>query len=477
MSNQISSAVFLRGALILTLLLVVLISKSAAQEDASPHVALLSIDGAIGPATTDYFKRATENAGARGAELIIVHIDTPGGLDAASRDIIQHILSSPIPIATYVYPSGARAASAGTYILYASQIAAMAPATTLGAATPVQIGGPPGTPSPGGNPKEDDQKEEAEEANKEDEEGEEEEKKEKPLSGTAMERKMVNDSVAFIRGLAQRNGRNAEWAEKAVREAATLTASEALEMNVVDIVAKNDEDLLKQVAGRKVSLDSGDITISPEIAQLPIENYEPDWRNELLALITNPQVAYILLLIGIYGLIFEGYSPGAFVPGIVGVICLLLAFYALQVLPINYAGLALIIVGALLIVAEVFMPSFGALGIGGIIALVIGSVMLIDTDVPGMQVSRKLIAAIAGVSGVFLLGLLMAVGRSLRKPRLASDQALVGRVAVVSNVSEKEVLVHLDGEIWRAHCETPLEPGQRVRVIAQRGLLLYVEPG
>ena len=271
--------------------------------------------------------RATEEAGERGAELIIVHIDTPGGLDAASRDIIQHILSSPIPIATYVYPSGARAASAGTYILYASQIAAMAPATTLGAATPVQIGGPPGTPTPGGKPQENEKKEDKE--NKEGEgENEEEKKEEKPLSGTAMERKVVNDSVAFIRGLAQRHGRNADWAEKAVREAATLTASEALEMNVVDIVAKNDQDLLKQIAGRQVSLDSGEITISAGIAELPIETYEPDWRNELLALITNPQVAYILLLIGIYGLIFEGYSPGAFVPGdrrsylsIIGVLC------------------------------------------------------------------------------------------------------------------------------------------------------------
>jgi len=476
MLNQSSPAVFSRSVAILALFFSVLICKSAAQEGAFPHVALLSIDGAIGPATTDYFKRATEEAGERGAELIIVHIDTPGGLDAASRDIIQHILSSPIPIATYVYPSGARAASAGTYILYASQIAAMAPATTLGAATPVQIGGPPGTPTPGGKPQESEKKEDKE--NKKDEgENEEEKKEEKPLSGTAMERKVVNDSVAFIRGLAQRHGRNADWAEKAVREAATLTASEALEMNVVDIVAKNDQDLLNQVAGRKVSLDSGEITISAGIAQLPIETYEPDWRNELLALITNPQVAYILLLIGIYGLIFEGYSPGAFVPGIVGVICLLLAFYALQVLPINYAGLALIIVGALLIVAEVFMPSFGALGIGGIIALVIGSVMLIDTDVPGMQVSRKLIGAIAGVSGLFLLTFFLAVGRSLRTPRVAADQALVGRSAVVSDVTETEVLVHLDGEIWKAQCESPLEPGQRVRVIAQHGLLLYVEPG
>ncbi|WHI48523.1 nodulation protein NfeD [Microbulbifer sp. VAAF005] len=387
-------------------------------------------------------------------------------MDAASRDIIQHILASPIPIATYVYPSGARAASAGTYILYASQIAAMAPATTLGAATPVQIGGPQGTPMPGGK---------QEEEKKENEEDGEDGEKEKPLAGTAMERKVVNDSVAFIRGLAQRHGRNADWAEKAVREAATLTAPEALKMNVIDIVADNDDDLLRQVAGRKVLLDTGDYTIPENIAELQSESYEPDWRNELLALITNPQVAYILLLVGIYGLIFEGYSPGAFVPGIVGVICLLLAFYALQVLPINYAGLALIIVGALLIVAEVFMPSFGALGIGGIIALVIGSVMLIDSDVPGMQVSKQLIGAIAGVSGVFLLMLLTAVGRSLRQPKVPADQAFVGRSAVVSEVKDAEILVHLDGEIWQATCNQPLKVGQKVRVVAQHGMVLRVE--
>ncbi|MFC6980561.1 NfeD family protein [Microbulbifer taiwanensis] len=207
-----------------------------------------------------------------------------------------------------------------------------------------------------------------------------------------------------------------------------------------------------------------------------MESYEPDWRNEILALITNPQIAYILLLIGIYGLIFEGYNPGALVPGIVGIICLLLAFYALQVLPVNYAGLALIIVGALLIVAEVFMPSFGALGIGGVIALVIGSMMLIDTDVPGMQVSRKLIGAIAGVSGLALLGILLAVGKSLRKPRPVIEKALEGCTAVVSEVQDGEVLVHLRGEIWQAHCDSPVQPGQRVRVVEQRGLTLHVEP-
>ncbi|MFS1524244.1 NfeD family protein [Microbulbifer sp. 2304DJ12-6] len=476
MLHQISPAVLLRSVATLTLCLALLAAGSAAQEEPFPHIALMSIDGAIGPATTDYFTRATEEAQARGAQLILVHIDTPGGLDAASRDIIQHILSSPIPVAIYVYPSGARAASAGTYILYASQIAAMAPATTLGAATPVQIGGPPGTPTPGGKPGEPEKQQEKEKERDSDKDSEGD-KGEKPLAGTAMERKVINDSVAFIRGLAQRHGRNADWAEKAVREAATLTAPEALEMHVIDIVAKNDQDLLQQIAGRTVLLDAGEETISPEVAELPIENYEPDWRNELLALITNPQVAYILLLIGIYGLIFEGYSPGAFVPGIVGVICLLLAFYALQVLPVNYAGLALIIVGALLIVAELFMPSFGALGIGGVIALVIGSVMLIDTDVPGMQVSRKLIGAIAGVSGLFLLTFLMAVRRSLRTPRVPVDQALVGRTAVVSDVLPSEILVHLDGEIWRAKSEDTLKPGQQVRVIAQQGLLLTVEAG
>ena len=442
-----------------------------------PHVAVFSIDGPIGPATTDYLVRAMEESEGNGARLFVIEMDTPGGLDAATRDIIKHILASRIPVATYVYPSGARAASAGTYILYASQIAAMTPATTLGAATPVQMGGVPGQPAPeqqpgqGGADQSDTSKADKEEGTEKPEAD-----KSAPMPGTAMERKVINDSVAFIRGLANRHGRNADWAEKAVREAATLTAAEALRENVIDIVAKDMNDLLQQTAGRKVELGSGEVVIAEDIAELPIQNYEPDWRNEILALITNPQVAYILLLVGIYGLIFEGYNPGAFVPGIVGVICLLLAFYALQVLPINYAGLALIIVGALLIVAEVFMPSFGALGIGGVIALVIGSVMLIDSDVPGMQVSRKLIGAIAGVSGLGLMALLMAVGKSLRKPNVAIEHALVGRTATVKELEVDEVMVRLNGEIWRAQCDQPLQPGQKVTVVEQQGLTLKVKP-
>ena len=456
-----------RAARIVALLLLTLAALVCAQPSPQPHVAQLSIQGAIGPATTDYLDRTMAEAEAAGARLVIIHMDTPGGLDAATRDIIQHILASNVPVATYVYPSGARAASAGTYILYASHIAAMAPATTLGAATPVQMGGMPG---PGESPQKPDDKSGAGESGGDKQKGE----SDSGQSGTAMERKMTNDAVAFIRGLAKRYGRNADWAEKAVREAATLTADEALEQNVIDLVAKNNEDLLRQLAGRKVELETGAVTLPKDIAGLPVRVYEPDWRNKLLALITNPQVAYILLLIGIYGLIFEGYSPGAMVPGIVGVICLLLAFYALQVLPINYAGLALIVVGALLIVAELFVPSFGALGIGGVAALVIGSVLLIDSDVPGMQVSRGLIGAIAGVSGLGLLGLLWAVGRSLRKPRIASNQAMVGRDAVVSEIQDGEVLVHLDGEIWRAHSDTALQPGDSVRVVEQHGLTLRV---
>ncbi|WP_346839117.1 nodulation protein NfeD [Microbulbifer sp. SAOS-129_SWC] len=472
MLNRISDNMRV-AALIAALLLVPLVpwpaALSAAQDAPQPHIALLSIDGAIGPATTDYLERTLAEAGTNGARLVVIHIDTPGGLDAATRDIIQHILAAEVPVATYVYPSGARAASAGTYILYASQIAAMAPATTLGAATPVQIGGMPGAGEP---PPE-----------KKAGQGDEDSKKSpanKPApqsgSGSAMERKITNDAVAFIRGLAKRNGRNADWAERAVREAATLTADEALQQNVIDLVAKNDADLLRQLAGRKVALESGSVTLPTDLAALPLRAYVPDWRNKLLALITNPQVAYILLLIGIYGLIFEGYSPGALVPGITGVICLLLALYALQLLPINYAGLALIVVGALLIVAELFVPSFGALGIGGVIALVIGSVMLIDSDVPGMQISKGLIGAIAGVSGLGLLGLLWAVGRSLRKPRIASDQAMVGRTAVVMELQGDDVLVHLGGEIWQARCDQRVQPGDRVKVIAQEGLALRITP-
>ncbi|HEY8569709.1 nodulation protein NfeD [Microbulbifer sp.] len=444
--------------------------KDKTVDEVGPHIARLSINGPIGPATADYLIRTSDKARKNGARLFIVNMDTPGGLDAATRNIIQHILASEIPYVTYVTPAGARAASAGTYILYASHVAAMTPSTTLGAATPVQIGGMPGQQEPPSTAPE----KSGEEGGDEKAPKEQQEKRAGD-SGGAMERKIINDSVAYIRGLALRYGRNADWAEKAVRDAATLTAREALAENVVDLVADNQQKLLQQLPNREVILPDGKQKIAGSIAQLPVVAYEPDWRNELLSLITNPQIAYILLLIGIYGLIFEGYSPGAIVPGVVGIICLLLALYALQVLPTNYAGLALIIVGALLIAAEMFVPSFGALGIGGVIALVIGSVMLIDSDVPGMRVSRTLIGSIAAVSGLALLGFLYAVGRSLHKPKVAANQAMVGRTAVVSEV-EPDLLVKIDGEIWRAHCDNLLTEGQLVKVTAEKGLSLQVTP-
>ena len=451
----------LRRLLYLSSLLLLALPVSANSAPASPpqaHIAHLTVDGAIGPATTDYLVNTMDEAGDKGARAILIRMDTPGGLDAATRDIIQNILASPIPVITYVNPSGARAASAGTYILYASHIAAMTPSTTLGAATPVQMGGGEPEQNPQQQPKEN-----SDEAPTNDE---------SELS-SAMERKVVNDAVAFIRGLAHRHNRNAEWAEQAVREAVSLTANEALAQNVVDIVATDIDDVIAQADGREVRMASGSARL--ELAGLPVIVYDPGWRNKLLALITNPQIAYILLLIGIYGLIFEGYSPGAMVPGVVGIISLLTALYALQVLPVNYAGLALILVGAILIASEAFVPSFGVLGIGGVVALVTGSIMLMDTDIPGMMISPELIGAIAAISSLAVLGILVMVGRSLRIPRLASNQALVGRVARIAHCDAKGCQLRIDGELWHAISDSPLQVGQTVLIVSQKGLTLTVK--
>lgn len=419
------------------------------------HVAEVRIEGGIGPATTDYLIRSMQQAEEAGAQLVLIIMDTPGGLDAATRDIIAHILASPIPVVTYVHPAGSRAASAGTYILYGSHVAAMTPSTHLGAATPVAIGGVPSPPSGG---------DESDDADSSD-----------PMPpGSAMERKVINDSAAYIRGLAERYGRNADWAEAAVRDAVSLTAREALELNVIDLIADNREDLLAQLHGREISLEAGPVVLDTQ--DLPIIEYAPDWRSELLAVITNPQIASILLLIGIYGLILEGYNPGAMVPGVVGVICLLLGLYALQVLPINYAGLALIVIGALMVVAEAFLPSFGILGLGGIVAVIMGSIMLVDTDIPGMEVSYEIIGAVAAFSSILMLGIMVMLARSLRMPRIETRHAMQDRQGKIAAVSDSDMRVLIDGELWSAHSESPLSLGQKVRVVHQDGLHLTVEP-
>ncbi|MGD8828191.1 MAG: nodulation protein NfeD [Gammaproteobacteria bacterium] len=425
------------------------------------HVVVLTVDGPIGPATSDYLSEGFDKARAGGARAIIIRMDTPGGLDTAMRSIIQGILASPVPVVTWVSPSGARAASAGTYILYASHIAAMAPATNLGAATPIRIGGLPGggdRPSPGSP-----------------ETGKNGPKDQQPKSSPdAEERKMINDAVAYIRSLAERRGRNADWAEKAVRQAASLTANEAVEQNVVDLIADNTTQLLQAIDGRQVETARGTVTLHTRSAA--ITEVKPDWRNQLLAAITNPTVAYLLLLIGIYGLLFEGYNPGAILPGVAGGICLLLALFAFQVLPVNYAGLALIALGIVLMSAEAFVPSFGALGIGGIISFVVGSVMLMDTQVPGYGIPLPVLIIVSLVAALLVLGLIYLALRSRQRPVVSGREEMIGATAVALSDFEDQGMVRVHGENWSARSTTPVHSGQRLRVTEIDGLILTVAP-
>ena len=421
---------------------------------AASRAVVVEVKDAIGPATKEHFLAALAEAEEEGAQLVVLVLDTPGGLDAAMRDMIQGILNSRVPVATYVSPPGARAASAGTYILYASHVAAMAPGTNLGAATPVAIGGAPSPDAPRDQDPEDGEK--------------------PPQPGTAMERKAVNDAVAYIRSLAEMRGRNVEWAEASVRGAASLPAQEALEQGVIDLVADDLPALLAQLDGRELKTAGGTVTLAT--AGMVLETFEPTWRTELLAVITNPLVAYGLLIIGLYGLMFEGYNPGAILPGVIGAICLLLGLYALQVLSVNYAGLALVGLGLAMMIAEVFVPSFGALGLGGLAAFVIGSIILMDTDAPGFGVSLGLVGGIAAVAGITMFGTVWLAVRARRKPVTTGTEQLAGATAEAVEGFTGRGRVRIFGEEWAATSALPVAAGQRVTIERVEGLLLHVRP-
>lgn len=434
----------MKAALVAAITVVALICclLPSSAEESSRVAVVVTIDGAIGPASASYVREALAKASERRAEVVLLRMNTPGGLNSSMREIIADVLASPIPVVGYVAPSGAHAASAGTYILYATHIAAMAPGTNIGAATPVQIGGPlPGLPS--GTPDKDGK-----------------DKKDDPKD--AMTAKATNDAVAFIRSLAELRNRNADWAEKAVREAATLTANGALGAHAIDLVARDQAELLRQLDGRVVEV-AGGRTQRLATKDAVVEAIEPGWISRFLAVITNPNVAFILLMVGIYGLIFEFVSPGAVAPGVVGTICLLTGLYALNLLPINYAGLALMLVGLVLLTVEAFNPTV-VVGFGGIIAFVLGAMMLFRSEAPGYQVSWWVIGATGAVFSGFALIVLGSLRRVRKAPALVGAQAMRGLPAEILDWNGNEGHVFAHGERWQARGAETFRPGEIVEV-------------
>ncbi|WP_018623477.1 NfeD family protein [Kangiella aquimarina] len=446
----------------------------SAETNSTKRAMQLTLDGSVNPATAHFLVENIEEAAEQDYQLIIIKMNTPGGLDLAMRDIIRAILSSPIPVATYVYPPGSRAASAGTYILYASHVSAMAPATNLGAATPVSIGGMP-SPDESNQPEQSKQPENNEVGP--DTSEQKPNKSPSPSSTSnksAMEKKVINDAEAYLRSLADYHGRNIDWVRNAVREGESLSSSEALEIGVIDLIAENPQQLLAMIDGKSVRLPNGQAEINTK--GMTIEVVEIDWKTQLLSIISDPNIAYILLIIGIYGLIFEGYNPGTFIPGVIGAICLLLAFYALQIMPVNYVAAGLLVLGIALLVVEAFAPSFGILGVGGIIAFILGSFLLFNEPETGMAIAMPILIFVTIVSVILLSFVLSLAIRARNRPVVTGTDEMLSEIGIVEHDFEDKGWIKIHGEIWKASSDQPLKAGQHVKVVAVNDLDLVVVP-
>jgi membrane-bound serine protease (ClpP class) len=443
---------------LMSALLVTIAVTAGAFAQSDKRVAVSDVSGAIGVATTRQLTLAMNRAQAERAEALIIRLDTPGGLVSSTRELIKQIVASPIPIVVYVAPSGARAASAGTFLVYASHVAVMAPGTNLGAATPIEIGGVPGVPQPRRDePKKDD----------------------KGTSGTqsqsVAERKAINDVVALLRSLAQLRGRSPEFAEKAVRDAATLTAEEAHKQAVIEIVAGNMDDLLAQLDGRKVAIGGAEKTLATKGAE--IVTIEPDLRTQLLSVISNPNVAFLLLIIGFYGIILEFWNPGSFVPGVIGGISLILALTGLSALPVNYGALGLLMLGIALMIGEAFTPGIGVLGIGGLAGFIAGAYFLIEgagADID-IAVSLPLIIGMAATTALLIFGVVAAAMEARRRVPVTGAEQIIGSIGQVIAWQDAKGQIRVLGEVWNARAARPMRAGDTVRVVGRDGLTLIVD--